>query len=129
MFIEIAKRKWYTLGGILLVYENKQDWPEKFPIEKLISIEKDIDKLIAGKKISVRRNDRYADVGDTIMLKGHLFEVEDVYPQFLKNMNEKNAREEGFESIESYKTALTSIHEGAVWNPEQLVWAHYLKEK
>ncbi|MEJ8778656.1 ASCH domain-containing protein [Pseudogracilibacillus sp. ICA-222130] len=112
-----------------MVYENKRDWPEKCPIEKLISIEEDMDKLIEGKKVSIRRNDRYADVGDTIILKGHLFEVEDVYPQFLKNMSEKNAREEGFESIESYKTALTSIHDDAVWNPEQLVWAHYLKEK
>lgn len=112
-----------------MVYENKQDWPDKYDINKLVSIEKDIDKITKGDKVSVRRNDRYADVGDDLVLNGHLFEVENVYPQFLKNVTDKNAREEGYDSLDSYKEALTSIHEAAVWDPEQLVWAHYLKEK
>src|SRR5699024_1969719 len=115
--------------GFFLVYENKQDWPKKYDINKLVSIEEDIHKITHGDKVSVRRNDRYADNGDEIVLNGHLFEVENVYPQYLKNVTDKNAREEGYDSLDSYKEALTSIHETAVWDPEQLVWAHYLKEK
>jgi len=112
-----------------MVYENKQDWPEKYDINKLVSIQKSIDALINGDKVSERRNDRYADVGDEIILDGHLFIVEDVYPQFLKDITEKQAHDEGYKNLEEYKEALTSIHESVVWDPDQLVWAHYLKEK
>lgn len=64
-----------------------------------------------------------------MILDGHLFIVEDVYPQSLKDLTEKNAREEGYTSLEAYKKALTSIHHGVVWDPDQIVWAHYFKEK
>ena len=33
-----------------MVYENKQDWPEKYDINKLVSRQDDIDKIINGKK-------------------------------------------------------------------------------
>src|SRR5690625_2008805 len=112
-----------------MVYENKQDWPEKYDINKLVSIQKSIDAFINGDKVSERRNDRYADVGDEIILDGHLFIVEDVYPQFLKDITEKQAHDEGYKNIEEYKEALTSIDESVVWDPDQLVWANYLKEK
>lgn len=115
--------------GFFLVYEKKEEWPEKYGINKLLSIDEDIYKITRGDKISVRRNDRYADIGDELVLNGHLFEITNVYPQFLKNVTDKNAREEGYDCLNSYKEALTSIHETAVWDPEQLVWAHYLKEK
>lgn len=112
-----------------MLYENKKDWPEKYDINKLISIQKNIEQFIRGEKVSVRRNDRYADTGDEIILDGHLFIVEDVYPQYLKNMTEEQAYDEGYKNLEEYKEALTSIHESVVWDPDQLVWAHYLKEK
>jgi hypothetical protein len=112
-----------------MVYENRKDWPEKYDINKLVSIQASIDKIISGEKVSERRNDRYADAGDELLLDGHRFIVEDVYPQQLKELTDKNAKEEGYKNLEDYKEALTSIHHGAVWNPEQVVWAHYLKEK
>lgn len=112
-----------------MVYENKQNWPEKLDINKLVSIKESIDKLISGEKISERRNDRYADVGDEVLLEGHLFEVVDVYPEQLKNVTNQEAKDEGFESLESYQHTLKNIHHGEVWDPELFVWAHYLKEK
>lgn len=112
-----------------MVYENKQDWPEKYDINKLVSRDDDIDKIINGEKVSERRNDRYADAGDEIILKGHLFTVENIYPQRLEDMNEQNAKQEGFKSLEDYKEALTSIHQSVVWEPERVVWVHELKEK
>lgn len=112
-----------------MVYENKKDWPEKYNINQLVSNQENIDQLVRGNKVSVRRNDRYADVGDEVILDGHLFIVEDVYPQYLRNMTEEQAHDEGYKSLEDYKEALTSIHKSVVWDPDQLVWAHYLKEK
>lgn len=112
-----------------MVYENKQDWPEKYDINKLISREDDIDKVINGDKTSERRNDRYADAGDEIILKGHLFIVKNIYPQQLKEMTEQDTKQESSKNLEDYKEALTSIHHGAVWEPDRFVWVHELKEK
>lgn len=52
-----------------------------------------------------RRNDRYADSGDEIVLNGHPFIIND------------------------FEEALTSIHHSVVWDPEQIVWTHGLQEK
>lgn len=67
-----------------IVYENKQDWPEKYDINKLVTLQNDINKIINGEKMSERRNDRYADTGDELILDNHTFVVENVYPQKLK---------------------------------------------
>lgn len=71
----------------------------------------------------------YADAGDELELDGHTFVIEDVYPQKLKTVTEENAKQEGYDNLEEYKKSLTSIHHGAVWEPEAVVWAHELKEK
>lgn len=109
--------------------EKKQAWPEKYDIQQLVSIPEDIDKLIQGKKTSVRRNDRYADPGDTVERKGYTFVVENVYPQKLKDVTEKDAKNEGYSDLQEYKNAITSIHEAAVWDPEIQVWVHELRRK
>jgi|SRR5690625_3667490 len=112
-----------------MVYENKRDWPKKYDINKLVSRQEDIDKIINGEKISERRNDRYADSGNEIELNGSTFVVENVYPQKLKDVTDENAQQEGYADLEEFKEALTSIHHGAVWDPEALVWVHELKKK
>lgn len=112
-----------------MVFKDKKDWPDKYDINKLVTRPESIERIIKGETVSVRRNDRYADIGDELLLNGHLFIVEDVYPQHLRNMTEEDVRDEGFESLAAYKDILTKIHAGAVWDPDQLVWAHYLKEK
>lgn len=112
-----------------MAFENKKDWPEKYDINKLISIQEDIDNVIKGNKVSERRNDRYADAGDEIQLNKETFIVSDVYPQKLKDVSEKNAKDEGYPGLEEYKDAITNIHHEAVWDPEQTVWAHYFQKK
>lgn len=111
------------------MYENKQDWPEKYDINKLVSRQNDIDKLINGSKTTERRNDRNADDGDEIVLDGHTFVVEDIYPQKLKELTDADAKQEGYDSLNDFKEALTSIHQSVVWDPDQVVWTHVLKEK
>lgn len=76
----------------------------------------------------MRRNDRYADKGDEVILAGHTFIVENIYPQKLKTVTEENAKQEGYDSLDAFKKALTSIHHGVVWDPEAVVWAHELEE-
>jgi|SRR5699024_6278298 len=112
-----------------VVFENKNDWPEKYDINKLISIQEDIDSIIKGDKVSERRNDRYADAGDEIKLNNQPFIVSDIYPQKLKEVSEKDAMDEGYPGLEEYKDAITNIHKEAVWDPEQIIWAHYLRKK
>lgn len=112
-----------------MTYENKKNWPEKYDINKLVTIEQDINKIINGEKTSVRRNDRYADQNDEIELKGNTFIIKDVYPQKLKDMNDEMAKEEGYSNLQNYKEALTSIHSEAVWNPDQVVWTHEFQLK
>ncbi|MEN1968141.1 ASCH domain-containing protein [Lentibacillus sp. N15] len=108
---------------------HSQTWPEKYDINKLVTIPKDIEKLIRGDKTSVRRNDRYADPSDTVELDGHTFIVENVYPQKLKDVKEQDAKDEGYQNLQAYQKAITSIHEAAVWDPEMEVWVHELKMK
>jgi len=112
-----------------MTFEHNNDWPKKYDINKLISIQEDIDHIIEGNKISIRRNDRYADAGDEIQLKQHSFVVSDVYPQKLKEVSEKDAIDEGYPGLEEYKDAIANIHKETVWDPEQIIWAHYLRKK
>lgn len=113
----------------MMIYENKEDWPEKYDINKLVSRKIDINKIINGEKTTVRRNDRYADAGDEINLDGKLFTVVDIYPQKLKSLTDRDVKAEGYANVEEYKDALTSIHHSVVWDPEQIVWAHEFKRK
>ncbi|TMN23369.1 ASCH domain-containing protein [Lentibacillus cibarius] len=106
---------------------EKHNWPEKYDINKLVTIQNDIDKIINETKTSVRRNDRYADPGDSLMLDGHKVVVEHVYPQKLGEITEENAQQEGYKSLEAYKNGITNIHGEDVWDPEQVVWVHELK--
>lgn len=112
-----------------MTFEHNNDWPKKYDINKLISIQEDIDHIIEGNKISIRRNDRYADAGDEIQLNHQTFIINDIYPQKLKEVSEKDAMDEGYPGLEEYKDAITNIHKEAVWDPEQIVWAHYLRKK
>src|SRR5690625_7850606 len=94
-----------------MVYENKQDRPKKYDINKLVTRQDAIDKIINGEKTTERRNDRYADAGDEIILDGQTFIVNDIYPQQLKTLTDENAQQEGYKNLDEYKDALTSIHE------------------
>src|SRR5699024_917673 len=112
-----------------MTFEHKSNWPTKYDINKLISIQEDIDHIIEGNKISVRRNDRYADVGDEFQLNHQTVGVNDIDTRKLNKVSEKDAMAEGYPGLEEYKDAIENIHKEAVWDPEQTVWAHYLRKK
>ncbi len=98
--------------------------PKTCTVEKLVTKESGVQKVIAGTKTAVRRNGRYADPGETLTLHGRNFVVERVYRQTLGELTDEHARQEGFGSVEEYKASILSYHPGMPWLPHMNVWVH-----
>ncbi len=98
--------------------------PKTCTIERLITKESDIEKVLQGEKTATRRNGRYADVGEIMELKGHSYTVDQVYIQSLGDLTDEHAKQEGFESVEAYKQSILSYHPGMPWLPTMTVWVH-----
>ncbi|MCU9595526.1 ASCH domain-containing protein [Caldibacillus thermolactis] len=103
---------------------NQHAPSEKENIERLITIPEDIKKVISGKKSATRRMKRFADVGEVMILEGQKFVIEKVYQQALGDITDEDAKKEGYESFESYKESILSIHPGMPWIPTLKVWVH-----
>lgn len=106
---------------------NNQFPPKSCTIDRLVTIPKDVQKVLHGKKVATRRNQRYADIGEEMILKGKRFIVHNVYSQTLGEMNNTDAIDEGYESMDEYKDAILSIHPGMKWVPKTEVWVHEYK--
>jgi hypothetical protein len=102
--------------------------PKTCTIDRLVTVEQDIDKVLQGTKTAQRRNGRYADIGEIMELKGARFEVYSVYEQSLGELTDEHARSEGFSDVEGYKTYITSMHKGMPWLPQMKVWVHEFKQ-
>src|SRR5699024_11740466 len=87
----------------------------KMDIRLMITREDMIGKVTSGEKTAIRRQQRFADVGDTFELEGSIFKITDVYQQQLGDVTNQDAQNEGLDSLEAYKKSITSIHERAVW--------------
>lgn len=98
--------------------------PKTCSIEKLVTVPQDVEKVIKGEKTATRRNGRYADIGEIMKLDGHAFEVRNVYVQTLGELTNDDAKQEGFESVEAYKSSILSAHPGMPWSPDMKVWVH-----
>ncbi len=104
--------------------ENNALPPKTCSIERLVTVEADVQKVLEGKKTATRRNGRYADVGEIMELKGKKFVVEKVYSQALGELTDEHALQEGFETVEEYKESILSFHPGMPWLPQMRVWVH-----
>lgn len=98
--------------------------PKTCTIERLVTVPKDVEKVLKGEKTATRRNGRYADIGEIMELDGKEFIVENVYSQSLGEMNDQDAQQEGYESLKDYKDAILSYHPGMKWLPKMKVWVH-----
>ncbi|MGG3889815.1 ASCH domain-containing protein [Metabacillus fastidiosus] len=103
---------------------NQELPPKTCSIERLVTMPADIEKVIAGKKTATRRNGRYADVGEVMVLKDKKFIVDRVYSQELGELTDAHARQEGFDTVEAYKEAILSYHPNMPWLPHMKVWVH-----
>jgi len=98
--------------------------PKTCSVDKLITLEDDVAKVIAGQKTATRRNGRYADVGEVMHLQGHEYVVNRVYSQSLGEMTDEHAKQEGYSNMEGYQEYITSMHPGMPWVPKMRVWVH-----
>lgn len=98
--------------------------PKTCTIERLVTLPEDVEKVIAGTKTATRRNGRYADVGEIMVLEDKEFIVNNVYSQTLGELTNEHAKQEGFETVEEYKETILSYHPGMPWLPKMKVWVH-----
>lgn len=110
-------------------HSNNQLPPKNCTIERLVTIPKDIEKVIQGKKTATRRNDRYADIGEIMTLNNQEFVVQNVYTQQLGDMTDGDAQKEGYQTLEAYKEKILSLHPGMRWAPVMQVWVHEYEQK
>ncbi|MGH2319097.1 ASCH domain-containing protein [Planococcus sp. SE5232] len=105
--------------------KNAQQMPPKTcSVEKLVTNKQDVEKVLAGTKSATRRNGRYADIGEIMVLKDKRFVVNQVYQQTLGELTDENITREGYASVEDYKQSILSFHPGMPWLPEMTVWVH-----
>ncbi|ANU09109.1 hypothetical protein A1A1_00600 [Planococcus antarcticus DSM 14505] len=105
--------------------KNEQELPPKTcTIEKLVTNKRDVEKVLAGMKSATRRNGRYADVGEIMVLDDQRFIVEQVYQQTLGELTDEIVAREGYTTVEEYKQSILSSHPGMPWLPEMTVWVH-----
>lgn len=98
--------------------------PKTCTIERLVTMEADVQKVLNGEKTATRRNGRYADIGEIMTLEGREFIVENVYSQSLGELTDDHAKQEGFETVEEYKNSILAYHPGMPWLPQMRVWVH-----
>lgn len=98
--------------------------PKTCEIERLVTMPADITKILEGKKTAVRRNGRYADRGEILVLNGESFKITNVYEQTLGDLTDEMAQQEGYETLEEYKNTILSLHKGMPWLPKMRVWVH-----
>lgn len=112
-------------GGIEMSENNAQQLPPKTcSVEKLVTNKKDVEKVLAGTKSATRRNGRYADIGEIMVLDDKKFIVNQVYQQTLGELTDEIIIREGYTSVEDYKQSILSFHPGMPWLPEMTVWVH-----
>lgn len=102
--------------------------PKSCTIDRLVTVDVDVQKVISGKKTATRRNRRYADIDEILNLDGHEFIVKNVYQQTLGEVTEENAQQEGYQSLDAYKESILSMHPGMRWAPAMKVWVHEFKQ-
>ena len=98
--------------------------PKTCSIDRLVTLEEDVKKVLTGEKTATRRNGRYADVGEMMELEGKKFVIDRVYSQSLGELTDEDAKREGFTNLEEYKQSILSIHPGMPWLPQMRVWVH-----
>ncbi|MGM7724213.1 ASCH domain-containing protein [uncultured Metabacillus sp.] len=98
--------------------------PKTCSVDRLVTLKEDVKKVLKGEKTATRRNGRYADVGEIMVLEGKKFKVDRVYSQSLGELTDDHAKQEGYETVEEYKQAILSYHPGMPWLPHMKVWVH-----
>lgn len=93
-------------------------------IERLVTIEVDVEKVLNGEKVATRRNGVYAYPGEIMVLDGIEFKVDSLYRQTLGEMTDEHAKQEGYTDMADYKQSILAMHDKMPWFPEMKIWVH-----
>ncbi|MDR6226726.1 ASCH domain-containing protein [Desmospora profundinema] len=104
---------------------NQAEYPQKTcSIERLITRQEDVQRVLAGKKKAQRRNGLYAYPGEQMILENQPFIITAVYRQTLGAMNDRDAVQEGQIDKKAYMSYLNHIHPGVPWSFDMVMWVH-----
>jgi len=113
-----------------------ENYPKKTcDITKLITNNSMVEMALEGGKTRQGRNGVYGYPGEEFMLRGKKFVITDLFQEKLKDINNEEAKEEGFLDLDSYKNAIFGIHKNMIlntvknlyWNLNAKVWVHKFK--
>lgn len=103
--------------------------PKTCTIERLVTRVDDRARIVAGTKTAVRRNGRYADVGERFAVDGQTFVVTRVYRQRFADMTAADYASEGVPDRATYETYLQGVHPGGLrLHDEMQVWVHEFRK-
>ncbi|SHN27594.1 ASCH domain-containing protein [Gracilibacillus kekensis] len=121
------KVKWKEKGKVYRMNNEQSNAalpPKTCTIDRLITVPTDVNKALEGKKTATRRNGRYADIGEIMVLENQKFRIDDVYQQTLGELTDQDAQKEGFTNLEDYKQSILAMHPGMPWAAKMKVWVH-----
>ena len=105
--------------------QTNDNLPEKTcSIERLVTIEADVERVLNGEKTATRRNGVYAYPGEIMVLKEQEFKVDALYSQTLGEITDEHAKTEGYANVEDYKQSILALHPKMPWIPKMSVWVH-----
>jgi hypothetical protein len=101
------------------------DYPEKTcELESLVTHDKFVDAVLAGRKTQQRRNGVYGYPGEKFELRGETFVITGLRHETLGEMTDVEARAEGFPNLEAYRGLILRMHKGMQWDGSAEVWVH-----
>ncbi|RMH50917.1 MAG: ASCH domain-containing protein [Zetaproteobacteria bacterium] len=102
-----------------------EDHPEKTcSIDRLIRHPRLVAAALAGRKTEQRRDGVYGWPGERFTLQGVPFVCTALERQRLGDMDDADARAEGFPDLAAYREMILTLHRTMGWNPDALVWVH-----
>jgi hypothetical protein len=104
----------------------QEEYAKTCSIDRMITVEDDIEHVLRGNKAATRRNGRYADVGEVFELRGVPFIVTNVYRQRISDMTDGDFKMEGYASESAYYDRILSMHGGMTKESMEsaTVWVH-----
>lgn len=86
-------------------------------------------QALEGEVTQIHRGHQYADEGDTFTIEDATFEVTDVTERRLGDLTDADARAEGMDDLEAYRTLLERAHENFAWDDDSEVVRHQFERR
>lgn len=96
---------------------------------ELLPSERMRDRALEVDITQIHRGHQYADAGDTFTIDGTTFEVLEITDRTLGELTDEDARAEGFDDLEAYKSMLERAHEHFEWDEESDVVRHEFEKQ